>query len=329
MASQTASPSAAETHRGSGSASSAVLPADSGSERSVTAWERFSFGLIHLFTRGLLLLLGLRGLYAFGRWFGFLEWVINYKRRRRFAQSYAEVLGRHPTSTERRSTTLEHFQRTRCDKLFYMILDCLSPARAAGLFGIENRHLLDEAMARERGAYVALSHHGPHHVTAMLMCLLGYKVAGVRDRREGGLRRYMHERFAQRFPQYAQLRMMYADTYPRDIYRCYQEGYVLGSAMDVTRVRLPHQRYEEVECFGEVRPFLSGPMRIALRNGTPVIQGFMISEPGFHYRLVLTESLIDPDRVEDEDAAVAEAMKTYAANVEAYVRATPALITRT
>lgn len=304
-------------------------PAVVSADRTVTVWERLSFALIHAATRGLLLLLGLRGLYAFGQWFGTMEWLINYKRRRRFTESFAEILGRPPTPSERRRTTLDHFQRTRCDRLFYLTLDCLPQALAADLFSIEGRELLDSGLARGKGAYIALSHHGPHHVAALLMCLLGYKVAGVRDRREGGLRRYMHERFQRHFPPYARLRMLYADTYPRDIYRCFEDGYVLGSAMDVTRVRLPHQRYEEVICFGESRPFLSGPMRIALRCRAPVIQGFLVSDPGFRYRLILTGMLADPDAVVEEDTAVASAMQTYAATVESYVRRTPALITRT
>jgi hypothetical protein len=54
----------------------------------------------------------------------------------------------------------------------------------------------------------------------------------------------------------------------------------------------------------------------------------VLPENGFRYRAEIVGMLIDPDLSTDEDSAVAEAMRTYAANVERYVRASPSLLTR-
>ncbi|MBI4718850.1 MAG: hypothetical protein HY763_13675 [Planctomycetes bacterium] len=276
----------------------------------------------------MLRLLTLEGLYRFGRLFGSVEWLINYKRRRRFAAALERVLGRRPSAAEHRRATREYFQQTRCDKLFYLIVDCLPRTRAVSLYTINGREAIDRAVARGRGVYVALSHHGPHHVAAMLMTLCGYKVAGVRDRQEGGIRRYMQARWDRRFPELGRMRVLYADSYPRDLYRCFQDGYVVGSAMDVSRVRHPNQKTEKVTVFGETRAFLSGPLRVAIRCGVPVVQGFIVPERGFRYRLEIVQTLFDPANAGEEDAAVRDAMRQYAANVERYVRNRPVLLTR-
>jgi lauroyl/myristoyl acyltransferase len=287
-----------------------------------------SFTVAHAAVAGLLLVLSRDGLYRFGRLFGTIEWLVNYKRRRRFAAALAGLLGCKPTAPQRRRATREFFMRSRCDKLFYLVFDRLPRDKAMTLLSIENKTLLDSALGRGRGVYIALSHHGAHHVAAMLMALQGYKVAGVRDRREGGIRRYIQDRFDRHYPEFQRMRVIFEDSFPREIYRCFQEGFTLGSAMDVRRVRRPEQKTEEVTIFGETRPVLTGPLRIALRCRTPVLQAFILPEPGFRYRLRIVGMLVDPDEVDDEAGAVSEAARAYAANVERHIRAAPSLLSR-
>lgn len=311
----------------SDSFSSHAEPYPTESER-LNWWAYTTFTLAHAVSSVLLLLLTLPGLYWFGRVLGTFEWLINYKRRRRFATALRQVLGREATGVERRRWTREYFTRSRCDKLFYLVFDRIPRAKAMTLLSIGNQELLDEALSRGRGVYMAMSHHGALHVVSLLMALRGYKTAGVRDRREGAMRRYIQERFDRRYPEFARMRVLYADSYPREIYRCLSDGFVLGSAMDVSRVRQPNQKTEEVTVFGETRPFPSGPLRIAHRCRAPVLQAFVLPGNGFRYRLEIVEMLIDPELSTNEDLAVAEAMRTYATNVERYVRASPSLLTR-
>jgi lauroyl/myristoyl acyltransferase len=299
------------------------------SERAnLSLWEYVSFTVVHAMAALLLTCLSLQGFYRFGQAFGTLEWLINFKRRRRFAANLERVLGRRPTPQEKRRAGREFIMRGRCDKLFYLVFDRIPRAEASALLTIGNQQLLDEAVARGRGVYGALSHHGAHHVIAMLLALRGFKTAGVRDRHEGALRRYVQDRFDRRYPEFQRMRVIYADSFPREIYRCFQDGYLLGSAMDVDRVRNPNQKAEEVAIFGEMRSFLSGPLRVAIRCKAPVLQAFIISEHGFRYRLEIAAMLVDPEKIVDEGEAVAQAMRTYAANVESNVRETPSLLTR-
>lgn len=296
----------------------------------LTAWERVSFFVTHEIASLLLGLLGLKGFYRLGRLFGTLEWFINFKRRRRFGRALRAILP-SLSSRERRRHTREHFMQTRCDKLYYLVFDRIPRDVAIRSLTIRNQHLLDEALASQRGVYMALCHHGPLHVVGMLMALRGYKVAGVRDRREGAMRRYIQDLYDRKYPEFRRTRVMYADSFPREIYRCLHDGYVLGSAMDVSRVRDPRQSHCEVEVFGAKQVFLTGPLRIAMRCGAPVLQAFVLPTTDFRYELAVVEPLLGAAASfgADEDKVVSEAMKRYSENVEDYVRSYPALLTRT
>jgi len=297
-------------------------------QRPLSRWERTSFALTHAATSGLLLVLGLRGLYRFGQAFGTLEWLINYKRRRRFARALKRVWGRKPTTAERRFHTRRFFMRARCDKLFYLIFDRIPRDQAASLLTFSDRSAVDEALAGGRGVYIAMSHHGAQHVLAMFFALLGYPSAGVRDRKESALRRYVQRRFDEKYPEFGRMRVLYSDSYPREIFRCFEEGYVVGSAMDVSRVRLDHQKTHEVTIFGEQTQFLSGPLRVAMRCKTPVLQVFVHSQPGFRYRLDIVEKLYDPALDEQNDQVLDRAMHAYAKNVERCIQETPSQLSR-
>lgn len=219
--------------------------------------------------------------------------------------------------------------QTRCDKLYYLIFDRIPRERALGGLTIRNRDLIDSALAGGRGVYVAICHHGPHHVGGMLMTLSGYKMAGVRDRQEGAMRRYVQGLYDQKYPEFGRAKILYANTFPREIYRCLKEGYVLASAMDVSRVRDPNQTYYEGEMFGRRQVFLTGPVRIALRCKVPVLQVFVLPGRDFRYELDFVGSLIEGGEQDgDEEALTQAAMKQYIRNIETYVEAHPALLTR-
>jgi len=291
-------------------------------------WDRLSFTAVHGIVSLLLSLLSLGGLYHLGRIFGTAEWLINYRRRRRFRRTLVEVLGPGKTAAELRAVTHQHFRQTRCDKLIYLVFDRLSRDRALSLLSIGGKGLLDEAVAGGRGVYMAMSHHGAHHVIAMLMAMRGYRIAGVRDRRESAIRRFVQARFDELYPEFPRMRVIFADAYPRDIYRCLKDGYLLGSAMDAGRARHPNQKTETVRIFGEERAFLSGPLRVAIRCRAPVLQAFILPEAEFRYRLEIVDRLVDSDAPEDETEVIHRALRAYAANVERYVREYPGLSTR-
>lgn len=314
------------------------LIADKPTPQAADRPERLSWitHVKYMFVRGFLwgwaLCFSLKGLYLFGQFFGLCEYLVNYKRRRRFRQHLARVFGEAFNPADRRfirHATLRHFMRTRSDKLLYLIFDKLPKEKILKRVKWHQREILDEAVARGKGAYVCLSHVGSHHVVGLLMALMGYRAAGVRDRNEGTLRRYVQRKYEESFPEIKAIRIFYADTFPRDIYRAFQEGLILGSALDIGRDRGSHLRTATVSMFGQPREFLTGTLQIALRCGAPILQGFVVSKKNFYFHLHVLGPLADPNEVNDTPESLQAIMQRYADNIAAHVREHPCHISKT
>jgi lauroyl/myristoyl acyltransferase len=291
---------------------------------------RAKFGAVRTFLVGWAVVFGLKGLYLLGRWFGTLEFLINFKRRRRYWRELQAIFGEEITRKRARRIIRDYFRRTRCDKLYYLIFDRLPRDKIMRRIRFHGRKHLDAALARGQGVYVMLSHHGSHHIAGLLMALLGYKCAGVRDRNEGAIRMFVQQRYAETFPEYAAVRLLYADSFPRDIYRCFRENRVVGSALDVNRVRGEGLKKIPVNIFGQQREYLTGTLQIALRCGATVCQAFVVSRPNFYYRLIVNPPLRVPDNGRDSERPelIAELMQRYADGIAAHVREHPDHLSR-
>lgn len=283
------------------------------------------YALVRGFLWGWARCFSLTGLYLLGQFFGTCEYLLNYKRRRKFHKwlvwNLGDAVGELADSPSR--ICWQHFMRTRSDKLFYLIFDKLPRDKILNRIKFHGRDILDEALSRGKGAYVCLSHNGSHHVCGLLMALLGYKVAGVRDRNEGQIRRYVQEKYEETFPEFRAFRVFFADSYPRDLYRCFKDGYILGSALDVGRNRGEHLRRAKVIMSGQEREFLTGTLQIALRCGAPILQGFVVSRENFYFHLIVQGPLVDPETATDTPEIVQTAMQHYADNITAHLKKYP------
>lgn len=311
---------------------SAAAPQHSAtSARRVGRYTRVKFGLVRWFLWIWARAFSLKGLYFLGRSFGAVEYLINFRRRARYRRELRRVFPEGIRPAQEQQIISEYFRRTRCDKLFYLIFDRLPKDKILRRIKFHGKEYLDEALARGNGIYVMLSHHGSHHVAGLLMALLGYKCAGVRDRNEGVSRIYIQQKYAETFPEIAAIRLLYADSFPRDIYRCFRENRVVGSALDVGRVRGMTLKTCPVQIFGQTREFLTGTLQIALRCQATVAQAFVVSRPNFYFRLIVRSPVYVPDGESraDHPDRIAELMQRYADGIEAHVREHPDHLSRT
>ncbi len=305
-------------------------PAARRSEKTIAWYNRAKFAVVRGFLAGWVAVFGLRGLYLFGRWFGWLEYVINFKRRARYRGELETAFPEGLPRSRQNRIIRDYFLRTRCDKLFYLVFDRLPREKIMRRIRFHNRAVIDDAIARGNGVYVMLSHHGSQHVAGLLMALLGYRCAGVRDRNEGALRVYIQDKYSKTFPEIAAIRVLYADSFPRDIYRCFQENRVVASALDVGRVRGVQLKTCPVQIFGQTREFLTGTLQVALRCGATICQGFVVSRPNFYFRLIVKPPLHIPAAGErgERPELISEIMQQYADNIAAHVREYPDHISR-
>ncbi|MCK4343091.1 MAG: lysophospholipid acyltransferase family protein [Phycisphaerae bacterium] len=301
-----------------------------GTEKRPSWYDQAKYGFVRWFLAAWVAVFSLKGLYLFGTWFGSIEYLINFNRRARYRRELQRVFPAGLSKPRTRKIIRGYFCRTRCDKLFYLIFDRLPRDKIMRRIRFHGRQYLDEALAREHGVYVMMSHNGSHHVAGLLMALLGYRCAGVRDRNEGALRVYIQDKYAKSFPEYAAIRVLYADSFPRDIYRCFHENRVVGTALDVGRVRGLTLKTCPVHIFGQTREFLTGTLQVALRCQATICQAFVVSRRNFYFRLIVKPPLYVPaakDRGESPEL-VSRLMQKYADGIEAHVREHPDHISR-
>jgi lauroyl/myristoyl acyltransferase len=315
----------------SANTSGRVQPVNGSGDRRLSWPVRAKFALVRCLLWGWARLFSLKGLYILGQAFGTLEYVVNFKRRARYRQALGNVFPEGISKARERRITLDYFRRTRCDKLLYLVFDRLPRQKILHRIRFHGREYVDQALQRGHGAYLMISHNGSHHVFGLLLALLGYKVAGIRDRNEGAARIYIRQKLAETFPEIADsFRIYFADNFPRAIYRYFHDNCLVGSALDVSRVRDQSLRTCPVRIFGETREFLTGTLRIALRCDATIAQLFLVSRPNFYFRLMVHPPLHIPGGEEHADSPqhVAELMQRYANGIEAHVREYPDHLSR-
>ncbi|MFQ5412658.1 MAG: lysophospholipid acyltransferase family protein [Phycisphaerae bacterium] len=291
--------------------------ADSGAAGAASLTDRSAF--IPLFTRARIgwvrtflmtwvHCFSLSGLYKLGQCFGFLEYLTDYKRRRRVHRKLLSLFGDQFDESRRRRLTCRYFMRIRCDKMFYTIMDRIPRNKLMNrikLFGLSH---IDDALRKGNGVYVALCHFGSHHIAGLIMALLGYELAGIRDSRESPVRRFIQQKYRETFPEVSKMKLFPATSFPRGIYRHLQGNKIVASLLDADRKRGERTKTLPAVLFG-------------CRSTT--LQGFVVSRRNFYFQLIITPPLIDPEAVEDETEAIACALRRYAEVVERFARENP------
>lgn len=296
---------------------------------SISWFNRAKYAVARGLLTAVMRLTGLRGLYWLCCAFGACEWFFLIAVRSRVKARLRRMLADRLTPRQISAATFRYFTRLRCDKTIYLIFDKIPREKILQRIDFQGQHNIDEALKRGHGLYIMISHYGSNYLAGLLMALQGYQVAGVRDRKEGALRRYVRAKYAQTFPEFRKLRMYFADVYPRGLYRSLRENWVVATALDVGRERAKNQRTVKINLFGQEYTFLTGTAQIAVRCGAPIIQGFVVSRKNFHFRMIAKEPLWDPQTgPQDEEAAIAQVMQRYAADIEDLLQKYPCHISK-
>ncbi len=288
--------------------------------------------LKYIFVRsGLVLLtkaIGLDGLYQFGRFFGFCEYLLQYKKRARIYRRLEQIYARALDPSEARKIACRYFMRIRCDKMMYTIIDKIDRKELLKRFEIEGKEYIDKSIERGKGTFLMFSHQGSHHLAGILLILSGYRILGLRDPNESPLRIYVQQQFEKNFPEFRDLQITPNDSFARTFFKAFKENQIVAAAMDVWRER-ENTRTVTVKVFGQERQFLSGMTYIALRSRSALLVGFVLSLPNFHYRVIFHPWLNNPDEDTDTPETVKTVMQKYANLIEQHVKKYPDHISKT
>lgn len=300
-----------------------------GFERSELSWfTKFKY----MFVRGSLLLIvklaGLDGLYRFGQVFGTIEFILQYRKRFRLYKRVEEVLQGPVPIPRNRTIVRQQMCRVRCDKMIYTIMDRIDRKELLDRLEVQNREFMDKSVAQGQGTFLMFSHQGSHHLGGILLTLSGYPIIGLRDPNESPLRLYVQEQFERNFPEFKDLQITASDSFARTFFHAFRDNSIVAAAMDVWRDR-GNVRTVKVRIFGQEREFLSGMTHIALRSHAPVLIGFLLSLPRYHYRIIFHPWLSDPEKDQDTPDTVQRVMQEYAQIIENHVKEYPSHISKT
>ena len=105
---------------------------------------------------------------------------------------------------------------------------------------------------------------------------------------------------------------------------------MVGSALDVNRIRGLTLKTCPVQIFGETRDFLTGTLQIALRCRSAICQAFVVSRPNFYFRLIVLPPYVVPsDKATTESPELIQRlMQQYADGIAAHVREHPDHLSR-
>jgi lauroyl/myristoyl acyltransferase len=108
-------------------------------------------------------------------------------QRRAALDNYAAALGREPSDPEVARVARRAFQNYGRMLIDFVLIGSLTPEVLLERITLERRDLLDEALARGRGAIMAVPHMGSWDMAGSYAAALGYKISAVAERFPGSL----------------------------------------------------------------------------------------------------------------------------------------------
>lgn len=246
-------------------------------------------------------------------WAGYYGWP---RGRRAMQRNYRRVLGQRPASEIRRTgrASLVNYCRYLVD---FVRFSELAAADFQRLVAEDGEFAQFEAILAEgKGALVVLMHFGNWDYGAAAVAFRGLPVRAVAesfgDPRLNRLILEARERSG--------MRLLKMETPGPSLYRCLQENQVLALLID----RPTPGQGVSVQFFGETVEVPSGPARIALRTGAPVVAAaFARTHPKRPEVQVLADFSIEVERTGDGDRDIQRLMQAMFAAHERFIRERP------
>jgi KDO2-lipid IV(A) lauroyltransferase len=193
-------------------------------------------------------------------------------------------------------------------------LSRLSLDEIAAITQVEGREHMDEALAQGKGAILISAHFGNVDIMAQIPLTFGIRISGAVEHIQ-----------PERLFQYILglrtrhgVRMIPSDGPMMELYRALKRGELIGLPCD----RSIADSTREVEFFGTPAYLPTGPVRLALRTGAPLIPGFGLRLPDNTF-LARIEPALELPRTGDREADIAAGMEMVADVLERTISQAP------
>jgi len=199
---------------------------------------------------------------------------LSARQRRAALDNYAAALGREPSDPEVASVARRAFQNYGRMLIDFLLLGSISNEELVSRVSIAGREHIDAALARGRGAIVAVPHMGSWDMAGSYAAAVGYPVFAVAERFPGSLNDAVvrtRERFG-----------LAVITLGRSAVRAITEALRQNGAVALL-CDLQQGPGVTVRFFGRRAIVPSGPAAFALKTGAVLLPSYQDSpEPGRH-----------------------------------------------
>jgi KDO2-lipid IV(A) lauroyltransferase len=252
--------------------------------------------------------------YRLARWAGPLYYALSPQFRRILRHNLGHVLG--PETSEEQLEATVHRACVNIMKGHYDLfrLSRLSLDEIAAITQVEGREHMDEALAQGKGAILISAHFGNVDIMAQIPLTFGIRISGAVEHIQ-----------PERLFQYILglrtrhgVRMIPSDGPMMELYRALKRGELIGLPCD----RSIADSTREVEFFGTPAYLPTGPVRLALRTGAPLIPGFGLRLPDNTF-LARIEPALELPRTGDREADIAAGMEMVADVLERTISQAP------
>jgi len=220
---------------------------------------------------------------AFG---GTLWWATDRGRRHNAWANYAAALGLpqdHPRVRAVARRAFANYGRMLAD---FLLIGSLTPEEVRAMITITGRDHVDAALARGRGAILALPHMGSWDMAGSMAGIWGYRVAAVAETFPGSLNDAVVETRSLHGLEVIPLKR----TAVRTINSVLDENGMVALLCD-----LPHGPGVDVRFVGRRAVVPSGPAAIACRRGTPILPIYCRRSESGGYHLHVDPPIEPPD----------------------------------
>jgi len=249
---------------------------------------------------------------AFG---GTMWWATDRGRRHNAWTNYGAALGLpedHPRVREVARRAFANYGRMLAD---FLLIGGLTPAEVRAMVTITGREHVENALARGRGAILALPHMGSWDMAGSIAGIWGYRIAAVAESFPGSLNDAVVE-----------TRSLHGlEVIPRNRSAVRTINAVLDEKGMVALVcDLPRGPGVEVRLLGRRATVPTGPAAIACRRGAPILPIYTRRSGSGSYHLHVDPPIEPPEaRRCRERGAVAEVMQQVMDRFDVFIRAYP------
>jgi lauroyl/myristoyl acyltransferase len=200
---------------------------------------------------------------------------LNGRQRRAALENYAAALGRDRSDPEVARVARRAFQNYGRMLLDFMLIGSLTPEDLLKRMSFDGRESLDAALAKGRGAIMAVPHMGSWDMAGAAAGALGYPISAVADRFPGSL----NDAVVRTRSRFGLNVIMLGRAAVRSITQALAANSIVALLCD-----LEQGPGVDVRFFGQRAVVPGGPAAIALKTGAALLPAYQYSvAPGRHH----------------------------------------------